>query len=60
MALNLFEATSPSLDDGASDGGFSLADFYSSPNDGIGFRLTIDKYTHMFRLSISDLSFARF
>ena len=48
MALSLFEGASPSLDDASSDGGFSLADFYSSPNDGIGFRLTIDKYTYMF------------
>ena len=41
MALSLIEAT-PSIDDTIVDN-FSLTDFYTSPNDGIGFRLTIDK-----------------
>ena len=47
MALNLFE-TNTATEDGGSDG-FNLQEFYSSPLDGVGFRLTVDKYFLFFR-----------
>ena len=48
MALNLFESTT-STEDGTASDGFNLQEFYSSPLDGVGFRLTVDKYSYFSR-----------